>query len=674
MQKLQLYIEGERVDMFEDETVSLTQTIQNVKDISKIFTDFSKTFSLPASKTNNKIFKHYYNYDIVSGFDGRKKKASNLELNNLPFKNGKIKLEGVDLKNNLPTTYRVTFFGNTVELKDLLGEDKLSSLSSLTALNKIYDINAIKAGLQLNPNLSTSSVIVPLITHTDRLIYNSTANDNQAGNVFYQNGYYRGVKFDQLKYALRLQSIIEAIETNYSISFSDDFFVSTNAPFYNLFMWLHRKKGAVESTGNVNQSIVNGFTAQSIDTGTQTHLKSSTTLEFLGNPNGYEQGLINQLIFSTDNATDPYNFYIQIDGIQERAFTNVVGSKTVENFVYNGDYTIYIEAATNITFTNIQWNVQYNSGSAGSPSVSSKVYSTGSYDYVSEFTFDITQQIPEMKVIDFLSGIFRMFNLTAFIEDDIIIVKTLDSFYNSGNSYDISKYIDVDSSSVNVALPYRQINFEHEDTKTFLSAKHKQLFGKTWGLINYEAQTTKLDGSIYSIKTPFSQLKYERLINSNNNTNTTVQYGFFVDDNQDSYFGQPLIFYPIRQTSANPISFVETASTHSSLTTYIIPSNSVALNPATSSYNMNFFNETNEYEFSDDFTNTLFEAYYKNYISSVFNEQNRLTNVTAILPLRILLNYTLADRFIINNRSFKINSITTNLNTGKSEIELLNDL
>jgi hypothetical protein len=73
MQKLQLYIEGQRVEMFEDETVSLTQSIQNIKDPSKIFTDFSKTFSLPASKTNNKIFKHYYNYDIVGGFDARTK-------------------------------------------------------------------------------------------------------------------------------------------------------------------------------------------------------------------------------------------------------------------------------------------------------------------------------------------------------------------------------------------------------------------------------------------------------------------------------------------------------------------------------------------------------------------------------------------------------------------------
>jgi hypothetical protein len=68
MQKLHLYIDDTRVDLFKDETVSMTQSIQNVKDLAKIFTEFTQTFSLPASKTNNKLFKHYYNFDITGGF------------------------------------------------------------------------------------------------------------------------------------------------------------------------------------------------------------------------------------------------------------------------------------------------------------------------------------------------------------------------------------------------------------------------------------------------------------------------------------------------------------------------------------------------------------------------------------------------------------------------------
>ena len=42
MQVLQLFIENERVDLYKDESVSITQSIKNVKDISKIFTEFTR--------------------------------------------------------------------------------------------------------------------------------------------------------------------------------------------------------------------------------------------------------------------------------------------------------------------------------------------------------------------------------------------------------------------------------------------------------------------------------------------------------------------------------------------------------------------------------------------------------------------------------------------------------
>ena len=61
MRQVQLYIDGEQVELFKDESISLTQTIQNVKDIGKVFANFTQSFNLPATKANNKIFKHYYN-------------------------------------------------------------------------------------------------------------------------------------------------------------------------------------------------------------------------------------------------------------------------------------------------------------------------------------------------------------------------------------------------------------------------------------------------------------------------------------------------------------------------------------------------------------------------------------------------------------------------------------
>ncbi len=688
MQKIQLYIEGQRLDTFTDESVSITQSIKNVKDIDKVFTDFTKTFSLPASKTNNKIFKHYYNFDIQNGFDARIRKPGNIELNNTPFTEGLIKLEGVDLRDNKPHTYKITFFGNTVTLKDVLGDDKLSGLNSLTSLNQTYDATSIKDSLQDDP--TTNNIIVPLITHTQRLTFDSHSSANDPGNIAYDNGHVHGVSYTDLKYAIRLHSIIEAIETKYpTLSFSDDFFVNTNAPYYNLFMWLHRKKGDVENLSGLNESLVNTFTNDS-DVLTSSVMSNNALSLYSYTPPTSVLEYTELNLKSTTSNTNPYRISIRKNGVEVAnsgeitsglEFTTSVPAAEIEQ---DAQYTVYIESDFNITFSNITFQVyKYdNTNIPAPPIIYSKGYAITNFVYTSSFEFDITQQIPDIKIIDFLSGLFKMFNLTAFVErnETEITVKTLDSFYSLGGSYDITKYIDVSKSQVNVALPYRKINFSHEDTKTFLAAKHTQLFGETWGEAGYDSGQ-KLDGSIYNVKTPFSQLKYERLIDENPSGvgTTNVQWGWFVDDNQESYIGKPLLFYPIRITSGNEIAFLNSPTDQDPITTYNIPSNSVALSSATSSYNMNFNAEQNEWgslEVPADvgFTNSLFEAYYKNYITSVFQESNRITKVTAYLPLRILRNYTLADRFVINGKSYKINSIKTNLKNGKSDLELLNDL
>ena len=47
----------------------------------------------------------------------------------------------------------------------------------------------------------------------------------------------------------------------------------------------------------------------------------------------------------------------------------------------------------------------------------------------------ISRQIPDIKVLDFLNGLFKMFNLTSFVDfDDEIVVKRLDDFYDGGDT------------------------------------------------------------------------------------------------------------------------------------------------------------------------------------------------------------------------------------------------
>jgi hypothetical protein len=326
--------------------------------------------------------------------------------------------------------------------------------------------------------------------------------------------------------------------------------------------------------------------------------------------NGYPD-FYNQVEFITTPNSDyndvEYTILIYFNGSQVYSTGNITGYESISKYNFfmgngQGNYSAYIQSSSNITFDTIKWSVQYEPPNEQQPWGST--YTISNYEFLNTFEFDITQQIPNIKIIDFLSGLFKMFNLTAYVEKNKteITVKTLDDFYLEGGSYDITKYVDVSKSQVNVALPYREINFKHEDTKTFLAAKHTQISGSNWGESQYDSGQ-KLDGSIYNVKTPFAQMKYERLIDENTNNGdgiTTAQYGWFVDDNQESYIGKPLLFYPIRVTSGNQIAFLNSPTNQTDLTIYNIPSNSVALSSATSSYNMNFNKEPNEWGALED--------------------------------------------------------------------------
>lgn len=700
---LQLYIGSERIDLFKDETISITQTIQNVKDIEKIFTSFTKTFSVPASKTNNKIFKHYYNYDIVNGFDARLKVNSRLEINDAPYKKGKIKLEGVNLSDRKPHTYRITFFGNTVELKDLLGDDKLNDLA-FTGLNLDYGDTQVKSKLTSTFS-SNTDIIAPLITHTQRLFYDSNNTNDQTGNLYYQAGATNdwGVQWDQLKYAIRVNRIIEEIEDRYTtpnfpinLEFSNDFFKNTSKEeMHNLFLWLHRKSGHVENLGGSNaiSTTMNFGAFQSQDYNV---FASASIVVFADCPqilNDFEL----QISVNSNSSTIPYDVRIQ-RGLNQSFYvsTNNTGSQTIDMTSLvtndcdlfgqtNGFYSVVITTSQAMTFNHVRWYINF--ASQVDPPLNAYI-STGSFTTSTIFQFNINQQIPDIKTMTFLTGLFKMFNLTAFQDEDasdettsVIKILPLQEYYDQGkgtaagtNPWDISEYVDSTKEKVDVALPYRQIVFKYKDTKTFLANRFEQLANSGWGEVDYTTGEAELAGRLYKVEVPFSHMQFERLNDANNGTQKDVQWGYSVNESQNAYKGAPLLFYPVRVNTGG-IAFYNESGNMVQITNVVLPSNSVEMpsgTTPTNTSNINFQNEINEWTLNTNFTGTLFNDFYSDYIVDVFDPKKRLTKITAYLPLNIITDIRLNDVVVINQRKYRINSLTTDLLTGKSDFELLN--
>lgn len=712
MLQIQLFIEGQEVELYKDESISLTQCIQDIKDISKIFTDFSKTFNVPASKNNNKIFKHFHDFNIRSynsksgefePYDARKKKEAELFLNYKPFKQGKIKFEGVSLKNNEAHTYKITFFGNTLNLKDTLKEDKLSNLSRLSFFDFDYnDDNVIE---YMNNGLDVTffggdiedAIIFPLITHSSRLISDISSVNDPSNKVYNINTFAGvtasyGVPISELKPAIRLYALIKAIENEaeYNLKFSEDFFNKTNFDFYNLYMWLHNKEGALFQDQD-SQYQISGFNSLVGDTGRITGVTNNTFI------NDYNENNSDRVLRVNvrPNGVAAYSLVIKKNGEEFKRFDNLTGVTTngITNFqnedieIPNGVYTFFIETIAASSYE-VDISVEVKKNGIFTPNYQITIQNASAVFSVDK-KVNISSIIPEMKIIDFLTGLFKMFNLTAFQNTDgTIVIQTLDEFFASGTQvWDITKDLDKSQTMVDSILPFKDINFKYKGTGSFLAKNHNQLSNSEWGELNYKS-TDKFDGKNYKIELPFEHFKYENLYITDNGviqTTTTsagneeksssgIQYGYSVDESQEPYLGEPLIFYkgnPIY----TPVGVLKLdLATNESVTAPYIPLNSNGiLNIFGSSLyqNLNFNEEYDEYSRQVN-SRTLFKTYYENYVKDMFDVRKRLTTVKAYLPLETTIKLNLADKIIVFDNIYRINKITTNFETNLSTLELNN--
>ena len=111
MRQVQVYIEGLKIELFEDEQINVTSSVQNINDISKVFTDFSQSFTVPASTVNNQIFQHFYQTDVDSTIDHNIRRNALIEIDLTTFRRGKIQIEKANVKNGMPENYQLTFYG-----------------------------------------------------------------------------------------------------------------------------------------------------------------------------------------------------------------------------------------------------------------------------------------------------------------------------------------------------------------------------------------------------------------------------------------------------------------------------------------------------------------------------------------------------------------------------------
>jgi len=656
-----------QLELFNDEQIVVNSSVQNISDISKVYTDFSQSFTVPASTINNAIFKHFYQSDIGeintanSLVDHNKRRKAYIEIDLTPFRRGKISLEKSNIKNGQAESYTITFYGDIRALKDAFGEQKLSDLD-LSSLEFAFTGAEI---LDRITDLATDyDVRYPLIANNRLWTYHSAGEDitNTA----------HAIQYDELFPAVKISKIFEAIEAQYGLTFTGTFLndpkftnvflVGKNAIEYlfiteatdvdfsskidnDFFYW---SSVSSQSAGDFVDLATNTINLQEFGSAITQHVirLNVTSLSAAGTVyiDVYQDGNLFQTL-QTDTTGNLGQLYFQnTSGLntnitfQLRA-TNTMNVGLVINYrilaIYNNSQTASI--------SNIQTNTTALSGNVS-----------------------LNQTLPEMKVADFFSGVLKQFNATCVgISENVFEVLPLDEWYAKGALVDVTEYTIIDSIDVERIKLYKKISFKYQEGESFVNKDYFKITNQHYGNVEYQYA---YDGDEYIIESPFENLLFTRALD---NMGDYAILGYFLNETYQAYTPKPTLLYLYGEsdTLVHNIKFYN-GSSNDNISSYALFGQDFSYQ--NTKYSLNF-GADNSIIHNETIQNGLFATYYFPYLSNLFNLKNRLISVKTNLPISLLTGLRINDRIIIRDKRYIINEMKSNLTTGDVDFTLYLD-
>ena len=670
MNSIDVYVDSQRLDLFKDEIIQYNALVQQLTDLDKIFTDFSQSFTIPASSVNDSIFGYFYREDILSGgFDGRIYHTARIEINGLLFREGVVRVEAVEVSNNDPYSYTIGFFAGVVNLNDLFGEDYLYDLD-MTAYDHPYTAGAIAT--RAFSNSTGTDLFYPLCSPVQRWFYNSSVGAGEDNNIaFHAGSGDHGISYYELKPALKCIRILEEIEAKYGVDFTGPFI--SDARFTLLYMWLHRKEGYMYE----NQISAQTYSVVPFDFGTGTFDAATDT--HTATADDYFQFDIN---VTTLVGTANFAAYVN-GGYRDSVVATGTGVISINNVWMNTGDTMQLRVKSNDNISPLSYRVgNMDCISVGYATTTGTAQQVFSRTISSEVR--VTELMPEMKVKDFVSGLFRMFNLVCIpTNTTTFYLENIEDWHDAGTEKDITEFVDVDTITKEPVPIYEEIDFSYSKSNQILNYEYGNTQPAEWGQLKSKFAVNRKEE--FKIDLPFEMPFFERLTDQNTGGSglglTSVYIYNSINRNQNAdgtfqpYIGKPVLMYGKFSHSMTgfPVGFVDAGGVAlgysqawwaAECTTDINPADAKALN---------FGGDINPY-FRVSIGDSLYNEHWREYIEPLYDIRRRVVKLKARYDLLNVMKFELNDILIWQQNKYRIIDAAFNLATNEVDLTLINIL
>jgi hypothetical protein len=657
MRTVQIYIEGKRLELFNDEKIEINSSVQNIQDIAKVFTDFSQSFTVPASIINNQIFQHFYQSDVNATIDHQIRREAKIEIDLTPFRTGKIQIEKSNLKNGSVESYTLTFYGDIVTLSDLLGDEKMNTLD-LSAYSHLYTGSEVQ---DRTTGLGDLDVRYPLVSSL-RLWQYGGAGVNDITQTAH------AIQYDELFPAIKISRLFEAIESKYDIDFQGLFLADKR--FTECFMHLKNKdvfkfrtafqRVDLTSTSPVpndyfnltedylhiqyidpSTALVDNDTSSNQISISVPYVSSSAITYYI---DVYENGVYQTTITASGLSTNLVLDYDNEPGLDKKITLNISSDSPLTmrvNILYQQTYYTP-DAYGNLSVVNQRLRIGYGANQALIGTV------------------DLSVTMPDIKIADFITGILKKFNLTCYgLSPYTFQIEPLEDWYKKGRILNITQYTDIDSVDVDRIKLYKEIAFTHEISSSITNTNFYDTFGRRYGDLQ---QSYVYDANEYQVKVPFENLLFQKF------NGTNLQVGYYLDKSLVPYIPKPVLLY-LDETKTCSFKF-NNGSTIPTITSYRPFGQDLTYNNFKWSLNFGadistLYNVVNP--------NSLYSVYYSAYLNNLYARKNRMYTYKTKLPISILTSLRLNDRLIIRDKRYIINEMKSELTSGEVTLVLILD-
>lgn len=667
---LQLYIGSDKVEFFDYESITLKRLIKDLKDPSKVFTEHTKSFTIPASKTNNRVFKHYYRSDVVGGFDARSMQEATLYIDMYKLAKGNVEVSSVDMREGKPYSYNIVFYGGLTELNKRMGQDRLNVLD-FSEYNHNNEANQLDSRLTDVDFEFGNNLIYTLNSKTRRFIYDAQTSTTAASmenttNVGFSSttrSTNYGVAKSDLTPALRMGEVIQKIQNEYDLEFTG---AIKEASVSDLYIALQGKKFDERTS-----KLATGFPANGYSNGTSFDIGANIVGGSLART---------FYVFEVTPVTTSTDFTVTIQG-EEGALGS--GNTSGETFSYTFDnrtkFNIIVEGASadsiqiNIELKSWQefyYNNETQYGYLGTPETPNSLFTGSATVQVSE-EFIVAENMPDLSIKDLLTSLFKMFNIVAEADGNTVTTYFYNHYMSRGSVKDINNYVNRENSKISRVNDFGSVSFEHRDNDTIIEQGYESVNNRRYGTLNYQATDdngNKFIGDKYDIDTKFSIIPLEQPDHYTTGAPSGVVYSLLSDGKGKERKLKPYLFY--RDIIDTSIAY-DNGSTIQELTSVLVPSNVLKV----SNYAFNglyFGEEVNELTGQVSYKGSgLFNMFYEGLITQLFSENKRKWTGTADIPMSVLAQIGLNDILTFSGKQYVIESMSTNYNTKLTKLSLI---